>query len=202
MSNPEQSAYDRLAAVYATGEVPWDDQDPPPEVIAFLASVPAGKALDLGCGYGRAAIFMAKLGWEVDAVDFIPEAIVEAARRAISVQVLVRFHLTRVTDLNYLAGSYDFALDVGCSHSLNPLELQVYRDHLIRLIRPGGVYLLFARIHDYLRDSSQDGPPGLDLQEIQALYGKGFSLEWMERGHTQMDNNDDWSSAWFRFHRV
>ncbi|HUS94805.1 MAG TPA: class I SAM-dependent methyltransferase [Patescibacteria group bacterium] len=202
MSNSEESAYDRLAAVYATGDVPWDDQDPPPEVIAFLASIPAGKALDLGCGYGRAAIYMAQLGWEVDAVDFIPEAIVEAARRASSVHVVVRFHLTKVTDLYFLAGTYDFALDVGCSHGLNPLELHVYRDHLLRLINPGGVYMLFARIQDGLRENSLDGPPGMDLQEIQALYGKGFNLEWMERGRTQAGKDDDWSSAWFRFHRV
>ena len=201
MSDSEQSAYDRLAAFYASGEVPWDDTDPPPEVRAFLATIPAGQALDLGCGYGRAAIYMALQGWEVDAVDFIADAITEGEKRAENAHVDVRFHLSKVTDLEFLTGSYDFGLDVGCSHSLTLDELQVYRDHLHRLIRPGGIYMLFARLQDDSGDDSQDGPPGMDLQYLQTLYSEGFELEWMERGRTQVGDDEWWLSAWFRFRR-
>ena len=202
MSDSEQSVYDRLSAFYVSGEVPWDDKNPPPEVMAFLATVPAGQALDLGCGYGRAAIYLATQGWEVDAVDFIPEAITEAARRAAIADVDVRFHLSKVTELGFLTETYDFGLDVGCSHSLTLDELKVYRDHLKRLIRPGGIYLLFARLQDDSADDSQDGPPGMDLQYLRTLFNEGFELEWMERGRTQAGDDEWWLSAWFRFRRT
>ena len=202
MNDSEQSVYDRLAAFYDSGEVPWDDKDPPPEVMAFLATIPAGKALDLGCGYGRAAIYMALHGWDVDAVDFIPGAIAEATKRAAKAHADVHFHLSKVTDLDFLAGEYDFGLDVGCSHSLKADELQTYRDHLQRLIRPGGIFMLFARMQDDLGDDAQEGPPGLDFKDIQALYSEGFELEWMERGRTQGGDDEWWLSAWFRFRRI
>jgi len=202
MSDPEQSVYDRLAAFYSSGEVPWDDKDPPPEVMVFLATIPAGKALDLGCGYGRAAIYLALQGWDVDAVDFIPDAITEATKRAAEAHADVKFHLSKITDLDCLAGKYDFALDVGCSHSLKDGELRTYRDHLQRLIRPGGIYLLFARMQDDMGDSAQDGPPAMDFQDIQVLYSEGFELEWVERGHTKSSNDEWWLSAWFRFRRI
>ena len=202
MNDSEQSVYDRLAAFYESGDVPWDDKDPPPEVMAFLATVPVGQALDLGCGYGRAAIYLAAQGWEVDAVDFIPEAITEAAKRAAIAHVDVRFHLSKVTELEFLTETYDFVLDVGCSHSLTFDELKVYWNHLKRHIRPGGIYMLFARLQDGSKDASQDGPPGMDLQYLRTLYSEGFELEWMERGRTQAGDDDEWLSAWFRFVRT
>jgi SAM-dependent methyltransferase len=205
MSDPEQSVFDRLAAFYASGDVPWDDKDPPPEVMSYLATVPPGMALDLGCGYGRAAIYMARQGWEVDAVDFIPDAVTEGAKRAAIARLDVRFHLSKVTELDFLTGIYDFALDVGCSHSLNYDELEVYRGQLERLIRSGGLYMLFARLHDdsgeQYRDD-QDGPPGMDLHDVQALYSEGFELEWMEQGRTQVGEDASWLSAWFQFRRT
>ena len=75
------SNFDRMRERYLAGAIPWDDTLPPPEVTELMPQLEAGRALDLGCGYGRATIFMARYGWRVDGVDFIPEAIAEATRR-------------------------------------------------------------------------------------------------------------------------
>ena len=37
---------------YASGETPWDSGITPPEIVELLAELPAGSALDLGCGTG------------------------------------------------------------------------------------------------------------------------------------------------------
>lgn len=211
MAKNKENTYKRLAEYYASGDIPWDDPLPPPEVLDLIPTLQSGRALDLGCGYGRAAIYMASLGWQVDAVDFIPEAIAEAASRASQAGVDVRFHVAEVTSLDFLSGPYDFALDVGCGHTLNESELRQYRDQLHRLLRPGGLFLLFARLSDdrLPKDESStagneenDSPSGLAVQTITSVFDDGFEMEWFERGLTEMDDQNSWASAWFWFRRI
>lgn len=211
MSKNQENTYKRLADRYASGNVPWDEPLPPPEVLDLVPTLQPGRALDLGCGYGRAAIYMASLGWQVDAVDFIPAAIEEAARRAKKAGVNVRFHVAGVTSLNFLSGPYDFALDVGCGHTLNELELRQYSAQLHRLLRPGGIFLFFARLTNeeffedessIAEDESSNSPSGLTEQIITSVFDDSFELEWFERGVTEMADQTSWASAWFRFSRI
>lgn len=194
--------YERLAERYASGDVPWDDPLPPPEVMEYVPNLAVGRALDLGCGFGRASIYLAGLGWDVDGVDFIPEAIAEAARRAKAAGRYARFHISPVTDLAYLAGPYDFALDVGCSHNLNEAELASYRDHLCRLIRPAGVFMLFARMRMEGDESgADDGPGGASQEDLERVLAHCFDLERVEQGYTDVPGQASWASAWFWFRR-
>lgn len=113
--------FTRMELLYrGGGQVPWDRELPPPEVIALAAELPPGRALDLGCGYGRASIYLAQHGWMCDGVDFIPEAVAGARMRAATANVADRalFHTLPVTDLASLAPPYDLAVDVGCMHNL------------------------------------------------------------------------------------
>ena len=130
------SHYERLLEFYQAGPVPWDQPDPPPEVLATVSALSNGRALDLGCGLGRAALYMARSGWEVDGVDFVPQAIEEATARAERAGLAERahFYVSSVLELDFLHGPYDFALDVGCAHSFGPDELQAYRRELVRLL--------------------------------------------------------------------
>ena len=56
--------------------------EPSPVVVAALEDMPTGSALDLGCGAGRHAIWLAELGWRVTAVDFSAEALSQGRDRA------------------------------------------------------------------------------------------------------------------------
>lgn len=194
--------YDRMKERYLAGSVPWDDALPPPEVVELIPRLEPGRALDLGCGYGRAAIFLARHGWQVDGVDFIPEAIAEATQRAEAAGVVdrVQFHAGRVSELGFLPGRYDFALDVGCLHSLDEVELQHYAAGLRRLLRPGALYLLYARLSDPDRES-ESGPRGLPEETIKALFADSFELEQFIPGETVVEDQPVWSSAWFYFRR-
>jgi SAM-dependent methyltransferase len=201
MDEQQISPYELLAARYASGELPWDEAMPPPEVIEFAPTLTPGRALDLGCGYGRASIFLAGLGWEVDGIDFIPEAIAEAGKRARAAGVNLRLHLASVTDLDFLAGPFDFALDVGCGHVLDAAGLKRYRDHLARLMPAGAYFMMYGRLREGERQENEEGPAGLEEAEFLALFAEVFQLEWMERGTTQVEEQQAWSSAWFRFRR-
>ncbi|MBK8901493.1 MAG: class I SAM-dependent methyltransferase [Anaerolineaceae bacterium] len=195
-----QESLARFTERYTSGKIPWDDALPPPEVQALVASLPPGRALDLGCGYGRTAIYLAQHGWQVDGVDFVPQAIDEANRRAEAAGVAeqVCFHEGSVADLHFVLGPYDLAIDVGCMHSLSAPLQAAYRDELLRLLRPGAPYLLFARLSNS-EEETTDGPRGIDELALRALFAP-FTLQKSELGLTE-GVNYSWRSGWFWYRR-
>jgi cyclopropane fatty-acyl-phospholipid synthase-like methyltransferase len=202
MDEHQEKVYQRLKDFYGTGRVPWDEELPPPEVVAELEGRPSGRALDLGCGYGRASIFMARSGWEVDGVDFVAQAAATAAERARAAGVDVRFHIASVTDLGFLAGEYDFALDVGCVHALDAAGVGRYQGHLKRLLRRDGRYLLYVRLQDEGGPVPEEGPKGVAEGLLREVFSDGFELEKVEKGITEVEGMAAWESAWFYFRRV
>ncbi len=185
---------------YARGNVPWDHTDPPPEVLEFVSGLTPGRALDLGCGYGRASIFLAQLGWQVDGVDFVPAAIAEAQRRAEKAGAPVTFHVGDVTRLNFLSPGYTFALDVGCAHNLSTTELHDYAAELRRLLAPGGYYMLTARLEPK-KSPDEPGPRGIAEATLRAVFAEGFTLKKMVSGIDRPHKNVQWASGWFWFQR-
>lgn len=195
------SHFDRLLEFYQAGPVPWDKADPPPEVLAFAPTLPVGRALDLGCGLGRASLYLARLGWQVDGVDFIPQAITEATNRARQAGLdNVHFHLGSVTQLDFLCGPYSFALDVGCVHSFASDELQAYHRELLRLLEPGAAYLLFAHLNS--AEPEPETRRWLEEADLRRIFAEGFVLERVEYGQTQVGDQAPWRSAWFWYKRI
>ena len=194
--------YDRLFEFYQSGSVPWDQPDPPPEVMAFVPTLPVGRALDLGCGLGRAALYMARLGWQVEAIDFIAQAITGATARAEQAGVAdnIHFHHSEVNRLDYLTEPCDFALDVGCAHSFEPDELREYHRGLVRLLKPEAYYLLFAHLND--AEPDPEARRWLDEADLRAIFAEGFTLERVEYGQTQVGDQAPWRSGWFWFRRT
>lgn len=193
--------HERMEEIYESGSIPWDQTDPPPEVIALAANLPAGRALDLGCGFGRAAIFLAQQGWQVDGVDFVDQAIQEARVRATQAGVSDRAHFfqSSVIKLDFLQDSYDFALDVGCAHGLTLDELRSYHQQLLRLLKPGAIFLLFAHLNEEAEESEER--KWMDETYLRSLFSQGFHLEKVEHGQTQVNDQVPWRSAWFWFRK-
>ncbi len=188
---------------YIQGAVPWDDVLPPPEVRETVAGLPLGRALDLGCGYGRSAIYLAGAGWQVDAVDFVEEAIAEARRRASGAGVGgVGFHVASVTDMSFLTGSFDLAIDVGCGHSLDEGSQIAYWTELKRLLRPGATFLWFLRLSIEAGSGDGDVPRGISLERARHLYAGAFHLIREAIGVTDMTNESSWPSAWLWLERL
>ncbi|MGN0125059.1 MAG: class I SAM-dependent methyltransferase, partial [Rhodococcus sp. (in: high G+C Gram-positive bacteria)] len=66
---------------YAASELIWG-APPNPVIVEHVASLPHGRALDLGCGEGRHSLWLATRGWEVVGVDFSEVALDKARRIA------------------------------------------------------------------------------------------------------------------------
>ncbi|MFJ8014319.1 class I SAM-dependent methyltransferase [Streptomyces sp. NPDC096339] len=122
--------------------VPFFVAKPDESLVSYLdhGLVSPGRALDLGCGPGRNALYLASRGFEVDAVDLSPTAVAWAEERAREAGADVRFHcgdafaLTRAE----LSGPYDLIHDSGCFHHLPPHRRVGYLAMLERALAPGG----------------------------------------------------------------
>ncbi|CAM5557471.1 tRNA 5-carboxymethoxyuridine methyltransferase [Streptomyces abikoensis] len=136
-----QDFWDRFYADRSRS-VPFFVAKPDENLAAYLDQglIAPGRALDLGCGPGRNALYLASLGFEVDAVDLSPVAVAWAQERADEAGIDVRFLHGDAFALpgSELSGPYDLVVDSGCFHHLPPHRRVSYLSLLDRVLAPGG----------------------------------------------------------------
>lgn len=169
---------------------PWDTGISPPELLEFIEEHPPGRALDLGCGTGTNALTLAKDGWEVTGIDFIPQAITRAKRKAKNAGLEVNFKVGDATRLEGIDGKFDLILDIGCFHSLDISGKRNYINNLEKLLTPQGTYLLYTFFTD---PGSQ--APGVSQDEIVLIESK-LHLYRHESGTDRGIRKSAW--LWFR----
>lgn len=146
------------------GSPPWDSGIVPPEVVDFVTHHPPGRAIDLGCGTGTNAIYLAKQGWQVVGVDFSRKALSIARRKSRAYGVKVDFVHDDVSVLSKVQGSFDLVLDIGCFHSLSPAQKYRYLRRIGELLAPDGYFLLYGFIN---RPPNTTSIQPEDIQAIQ-----------------------------------
>ncbi len=132
---------------YASGDYRrhWEYQVPSQELVAVVASqVPAarGTVLDVGCGAGREAVFLAQCGFDVIGVDISGKAIEIAKQRAWDAGVEVDFRIGSFFDLPVDEQSVDFVNDRGSLHLVSEEKRPEFADEIFRVLKPGGRMLL------------------------------------------------------------
>ena len=75
---------------YSDVDLLWS-RDPNRFLVAEAEDLAPGRALDLACGEGRNAIWLAELGWQVTGVDYSGVAIAKARERAASARLDIEF---------------------------------------------------------------------------------------------------------------
>lgn len=98
------------------------------------------RVLELGCGNGRNAVYLARQGCTVDAVDFSARAIGWAQERAASAGVSVTFQCCSAFEAAFTPGSYDLVYDSGCFHHVPPHRRKDYVDVVDAALQAGGRY--------------------------------------------------------------
>jgi SAM-dependent methyltransferase len=167
--------------MYAVGFTPWDRAVAIPlrELIEGPNALPAGRALDLGCGMGTKSVYMATHGWDVTGVDFVPRALKEARRRADAAGVKVDFRegdVTRLGDLGLTPG-YSLLFDFGCYHGLNRDQRARYAEGVTALAAPGATLLMMA-----FTKALPPVPSGVSETELRERFGPAWDLAWTKTG--------------------
>ncbi|QGN49138.1 class I SAM-dependent methyltransferase [Micromonospora sp. WMMD558] len=146
---------DEWDARYAsTPDLVWTDE-PNRFVVEELADLPPGRAVDLAAGEGRNAVWLARQGWQVTAVDFSPVAVARGRTLAASRNVTVDWHVADVTTWLPELGAYDVVL-VAYLH-LPPDDLARVLAGAGAALRPGGRVVVVG--HDRANLTGGTGGP-------------------------------------------
>jgi SAM-dependent methyltransferase len=100
-------------------------------------SMRPGRAVDLGCGNARNAIFLAQQGFTAEGVDCSPAAIEWARTRSAQAGVALALTCADVFDVALDACAYDLVYDSGCFHHLPPHRRTRYVDLVADALKPG-----------------------------------------------------------------
>ncbi len=147
----------------------WHREQPPPLLERAVAKrTSRGRALDLGCGEGVYAVYLAQQGFSVTAVDFVSAALAAAEARAEQAGVKVDLREGDVVDFE-APSPYDVVLDSGCLHHLPKAKVAAYRTRLDEWLAPGGDYVLVHFAHRP-RVPIPKGPRHLTRDEAVAFF--------------------------------
>jgi SAM-dependent methyltransferase len=164
--------------MYRLGFAPWERRDVAESWRPILdgphAPVP-GRALDVGCGSGSDAVYLAKRGWRVTAVDFVDKALASAEQRAAEEGVEVQWVSGDVARLGRLGlePGYTLLYDFGCIQGLPDSARTGAAVGLTELAAPGATLLMLA----FKARRRMMLPRGMDKEHIIALLGDGWDFE-------------------------
>jgi len=157
-------ARDDWNARYAQKELVWT-AEPNRRFAAEVAGLEPGRALDLACGEGRNAVWLAGLGWRVTGVDFSDVALGKAAELAASRGVEVDWVVADLLEYEPEPRAFDLVV---------MLYLQLPREELLHAVRagadavaPGGTLLVLG--HDTTNLAGGHGGP----KDASVLYTAG-----------------------------
>ncbi|MFH8484136.1 class I SAM-dependent methyltransferase [Streptomyces longisporoflavus] len=193
--------------------VPFFAAKPDESLVSYVdrGLLTPGRALDLGCGPGRNALYLAARGFEVDAVDLSPAAVAWAGERAREAGADIRFLCGDAFALTAagtaagteagaeaetaagtpaeLDGPYDLIYDSGCFHHLPPHRRVSYLALLERVLAPGGHLALTAFAAG--ADGSGSELPDADFYRASGLQGglayTPESLRWIFLDLTEVE---------------
>jgi tellurite methyltransferase len=167
--NDREAFLQRMESFYADTLHPWGDE-PEEFVVEHVEELLPGTVLDLGSGDGRNALFLARRGFNVIAVDVVESALSELRRAASAAGLAVETHVAQIGEFP-LAPTYENVLCTFTLHFLAADAATALVERLKERTAPGGCHLLalFAK----------DGPlyrPGSNTfwaepSTLQTLYG-------------------------------
>ncbi len=169
---------ERWDAKYRNGTTPWDSGLPSAELRRVVSEQPIApcRVLELGCGTGTNAIWLARQGFVVTAVDCSELALDQARQKAEAAGVSVDWVCADVTQLPPPDEPFPFVFDRACFHCIRrdlPTALQVT---LKNVTATGTQYLVLTGNANEQRDH---GPPSLSEDELRSELADLFDLEFV-----------------------
>jgi SAM-dependent methyltransferase len=152
---------------YQAGETPWDTGEPDEYLVEFLRSSPVerGRALDVGCGTGTNALWLAGQGFAVLGIDISSAAIERARGKARTTVRDCRFVAADFLRDTLSDGPFDLMFDRGCFHVFDKTEDRAhFAERAASLLKRDGRWLsLIGSSEGPERDY---GPPRRSARDV------------------------------------
>ena len=148
-------------------DLPWAHDEP----TLFLAEIcerrKPGRALDIGCGAGTDSVYLARKGWDVTSLDFMPKALKFTQRRAAEAGVSVRPVEADITEWVVRSPSTWFSITAAAN--MDPVRYPAYRERVLDAIADDGDFV--CSLGSPLPDSPRShGPLRVDREEILEFF--------------------------------
>jgi methyl halide transferase len=174
---------------YKSGNPPWETGRPSEELQRVIAEqkIQPCRVIELGCGTGINAVWLAQQGFDVTGVDFSSLAIEKANRRASEANANVRFVLADILALPGDFGTFPFFFDRGCYHAVRRQDVAGYLRTLQQVTARGSIGLVLT---GNARDphKPREGPPVVSAEEINAELGSVFDVQLREFYFDQIED--------------
>lgn len=177
MNVPTEEAWNRA---YLTGACAWDTRVPSPELLRRLAELdlPSSRVLEIGCGTGANAVFLARQGHDVVCIDFAASAVEEAKLAAKAAGVSIEFRTEDFLTFSGYEEEFDLAFDSGCYHTARQYALERYLEKLYAVLKPGGRCISLVGNSE---DGAAWGPARVSAFDLLAEHHPFFELVDLRR---------------------
>lgn len=167
---------------YRDADTPWDSGLPSRELQRVLQErqIQPCRALELGCGTGTNAVFLAEQGFHVTGVDCAAPALERARARATAAGVDVEWIEADVQHFGAGLEPFGFVFDRGCYHCCRRVDLAGWLETLRNVTRPGSLYLSLSGNAD---EQTEHGPPRVTEEDIRTELGGLFEFEFIREFH-------------------
>lgn len=168
------------------GPLQWESERPVGALVELFdsADFEPRTVLELGCGDGVNAVFMASRGCRVTAVDVSPTAIEMAREKGRQAGVEVEFVAADVFDLEPTGATYDLVFDRGMLHHLPVFRFEDYKRLVAERLAPAGRFHLICHHVSTRPTVALDGTYGGAIGKLLGLLtgplvetGCGFTEE-------------------------
>jgi SAM-dependent methyltransferase len=176
----------RFEERYRTGNLPWDHGRVDCNLVETVThnGIKPCKVLDIGCGTGDNAIWLAQQGFEVVACDFSETAIRQAREKDTGDGC--RFLVADFLADEIPGAPFGLVFDRGCLHSVSvDGGRQAFAKHAAVLLEEGGLWLSLVGNAD--EPEREVGPPQLSATELVSIVEPGFEILSLVTGHFGSD---------------
>jgi methyl halide transferase len=175
---------DRFSERYREGSAPWDIGQVDFNLVHAVTTVPISpcKALEIGCGTGDNAIWLAQQGFNVVAVDAAEIAIEKAKEKVARANVTCTFAALNILKSAVEGSPFGFAFDRGCFHTMDSAsERKSFAKQVSRHLGDNGLWLSLIGNAD--EERLTEGPPTLTAREIVGAVEPYFEILSLTSGH-------------------